>query len=65
MIEGGASSEVAQELLRKLMKYEEENTKQKYEKEKLVEDGLKGEQNQIENINMIYSIVVEQFGSIF
>lgn len=56
-----SSSVIAQNLLRKLIKYEEENNRLKYEKEKRNEEELKEQAKHLESINLIYSIVSDNF----
>lgn len=57
------TNSIAQELLRKLMRYEEENNKLKYEKERLQMESMEIEDAYDESVSLMYSIVADNFVS--
>jgi hypothetical protein len=56
---GGASSMVAQQLLQKVILYEQMNTQLKYEKKQLMESKLKNDSHTLESLNIMYSIIAD------
>ena len=54
-------TKVAQDLLKKVIDYEKQMNDQIYEKEKLVDENIAIERNCIDNMNIVYSIVCENY----
>lgn len=61
--QGSDQTRVAQELLKKVIDYEQKMNDQTYEKEKMLEENLWIERNCVENINLMYSAVYENYAT--